>query len=124
MQEILFRGKRKDDGEWVYGDLTHVIRITPNGDEKCIHVGGYDVDQSTIGQFTGILSSKGEKIFEGDIIEQLEDPFPMIIRWNQSRLCFSCSYFINGKYVSSPISALDSFLYSYTNIISNIHDNL
>ena len=69
MREILFRAKRKDDGKWVYGDLTHVIRITPNRDKKCIRVGGYDVDESTIGQFTGMLDSNGEKIFEGDIVE-------------------------------------------------------
>ena len=69
MREILFRAKQKGDGRWVYGDLAHVVRITPNGDERCIRVGGYDVDESTIGQFTGMLDSNREKIFEGDIVE-------------------------------------------------------
>ncbi len=124
MREILFRAKRKDDGKWVYGDLTHVIRITPNGDEKCVRVGGYDVDQSTIGQFAGRFSSKGEKIFEGDIVEQLEDPLPMVIKWNQSRLCFGCSHIINGIQSLFILCPLDSFVYSNANIIGNIYDNL
>ena len=72
MREILFRGKRTDNGEWVYGSLENdhdeVFNIVvPEYDEeycKCLH--DYRVDPATVGQYIGETDKNGVKIFEGD----------------------------------------------------------
>lgn len=53
-REILFKAKRKDDGEWVEGDFQHtkyddVIWIADVRGEKC-----YRCDSGTLCQYTGL----------------------------------------------------------------------
>lgn len=76
MHEIIFRGKRKDNGEWTYGyycpkPYSHFpceATIFPSETiDRDWH--GERVDPSTVGQFTGLCDKNGVRIFEGDIIE-------------------------------------------------------
>ena len=136
MREILFRGKRLDNNEWVYGNYFHYNNKNYNEGLGCFYIQtkldketlieDFEVIPETIGQHTGLTDKNGNKIFEGDIVEYQyviceEDGVGMYenpVTFENGCFCidgdsdFTLSYAI-----------LSSDEYGGLKVIGNIHDN-
>ena len=128
MREILFRGKRMNDGEWVEGYLVKAVggecMILPVTTEHCGGAEfseGYHCDPTTVGQYTGLKDKNGKRIFEGDICRNTRTGEIVSVKWHGTM----------AGYVWNKRRA-DGFLFDFGElfracdkyeVIGNIHDN-
>ena len=117
MSEILFRGKRVDNGEWVYGLLWRVGDTYANIVDKDTEV-IYSVLTKTIGQSTGMTDKNGNEIFEGDIVKTSHggSTYYAKIEWDDG------SFWVTNHDIQMP-SYISEVSKTYLEIIGNIHDN-
>ena len=136
MREILFHGKRLDNGAWVEGYLVmkadpllgimNSYILTQELDDNGIlrsHMAWYKVDPETVGQYTGLTDKNGKKIFEGDILSTENGTF--------SNTGMGHTLFYRGMWTSfygQDAIGRDCYDRLYTvcdsrEVIGNIHDN-
>lgn len=130
MREILFRGKRRDDGQWVYGCLVKLPCPIQVGDSSPWDIivppvdpddngGRYNVDPDTVGQYTGSTDKNGQQIFEGDILRYInEDGESHYI----TVVFEDCAFLIEDEGITDS-DLLTSYGCLGLEVFGNIHDN-
>ena len=126
MREILFRGKRVDNGEWFYGfygKSGEKAYIIYDNDIAVAYISMKEVIPETVGQYTGLTDKNGTKIFEGDIIKAQDDIFgsPFCDGITGKVVYEESAYFIEPQ---NPYES--EYLFNECavyEVIGNIHDN-
>lgn len=128
MREILFRGKRLDNGEWVkgcyykqdffYGDKKEVHYIIESNEvlSNDYALLARAVDPATVGQYTGLTDKNGKRIFEWDVVDILAENEEIGV----------VTYDDGGFWVEADGFCVDFHHNIYgteLEIIGNIHDN-
>lgn len=133
MREILFRGKRIDNGEWVEGNLIqyplssyfHIMSNHGFDDARCVL-------PETVGQFTGLTDKNGKKIFEGDIVKCTDEinglEFTALVQFGNPNSEYSWGYQL--VFIAGDEANLDILCWvemeetgAYIEVIGNVYDN-
>lgn len=132
MREILFRGKRIDNGELVEGGIVHQTDFYGDSVDRYFIIDGTDTDDNigsayrvlpdTVGQFTGLTDKNGKKIFEGDIIKGKFSNYAIWADEAERAFVYGKSYKGGYKNLMSDY-LLKSSCPNGIEIIGNIHDN-
>ena len=143
-RELLFRGKRPDNGEWVYGrglqqckdelgnEIVAIFKDVVKSEKYIKKEGRYTlyyapVKAETLGQYTGLTDKDGREIYEGDILQYIGKRKDNMKKVYRRKVVFHEGMF---ALLSKELPAYSALNYHYMedgrfawSVIGNIHDN-
>lgn len=126
MREILFKGKRTDNGEWVEGFYSNELYANKHY-ISAWYYGSYaelqkfEVDPETVGQFVGDNDVNNKKVFEGDIIAENVYRNRYVVIFKENAFCYAINN--KGGYWEAFADGEYGMTLADFEVIGNIHDN-
>ena len=132
MREILFRGKRVDNGEWVEGFYVNVPEHYKHEMSRKSYIVSInnglfmEVVPETVGEYTGLTDKNGKKIFEGDIVqyqpEYATEPIRSVVEYCADKFNYPAFDLKNHDYEANGLQCAheESVV---CEVIGNIHNN-
>lgn len=117
MRTIKFKGKRIDNGEWIYGSYVPHYNFFGTIKDEMVDENGnlFEVDPATVGQYTGLNDTNSREIYEGDIFQAGYFGGVNVVMWDNE----------NARYIGHSPQGCISYVgrEPAVKIIGNIHDN-
>jgi uncharacterized phage protein (TIGR01671 family) len=118
MREIKFRGKRIDNGEWVFGWVSFQHNRAFIHSDDMPYDNAVEVDPATVGQFTGLKDKSGREIYEGDVVKYGDTIHEVVFEQRNNTAYFGLVYSPEETRSFGHYQDLQQI-----EIIGNVHDN-
>lgn len=121
-ENIKFKAKRLDGKGWAIGDLLHSYEngaiIVP------IEGGGaFSVDSDTICQFTGLTDCKGREVWEGDILQDVDDDnIKYVVTFGEGAFFARKVGLYTGIPLHECVGSLGNDVITYAKVVGNKFD--
>lgn len=117
MRTIKFKGKRIDNGEWIYGSYVPHYNFFGTIKDEMVDENGnlFEVAPSTVGQYTGLKDKNGKEIYEDDILLDESGAYA-VVYYSMGSFCVDFGEGFDLQYFTDSIHEI-------CYVAGNIHDN-
>ena len=127
LEDIKFKAKRLDNREWIIGSF--VVMKIPALSKTTIGIveaGGatlHEIDPSTVCQFTGLKDCKGREVWEGDILQDVDDDnIKYVVTFNEGTFLARKEGLYTGIPLHECVGSLGNDVITYAKVVGNKFD--